>query len=339
MLDVAGFLALLFPDLRPGEYIESRPLDAAGNVLRRYRAWSPSAGEAARHVAGLPACNAYFGVCPRRYGGGKKEHVTRVLAPWADVDFKHFRDGEAGARAALAAFPLAPSLVVHSGGGLQAYWLLTLPLVIAGPADIARVEGLLRRLYARLGGLDGVQDLSRIMRVPGTLNHKYDPPRPVTALEYAPARRYALEDFEALLPPSESPRRIVLPPVGGHSLGRATGGRRAGPPAIEELREMLRFIDPLLPYEEWVRVAMAVHDAYPGRDGWALVDEWSTAARERHGCNGTLRKQPEKWGQFRQPGRAGNVGIGTLVYLAQLHGWRPAVRPRADVELSEVLYA
>ena len=69
-------------------------------------------------------------------------------------------------------------------------------------------------------------------------------------------------------------------------------------------------------------------ELYPGAEGWALVDEWSTAAREAHGCNGTLRKQSAKWRQFRDPGQRGSVGAGTLVYYAKRHGWRPAAPPR-----------
>ncbi|MDP9372885.1 MAG: hypothetical protein M3Q65_10640 [Chloroflexota bacterium] len=90
-------------------------------------------------------------------------------------------------------------------GGLQAYWDLAEPLPITGADDARRIGGLLWRLYARLGGLDAVQDLARVLRVPGTCNHKCDPPRPVTLLAAHPERRCGLAEFEALLPPPPPP--------------------------------------------------------------------------------------------------------------------------------------
>jgi hypothetical protein len=121
--------------------------------------------------------NAFFGVGLRRLGDGTKNGITEIPALWADLDLgKMTETARADTLARLSGFPLRPSLQVNSGGGRHLYFLLKEP---AGPEDIVTVEGLLRRLAAYLGGDRLVCDASHIMRIPGTLNHKYNPPRPV----------------------------------------------------------------------------------------------------------------------------------------------------------------
>lgn len=64
----------------------------------------------------------------------------------------------------------APTLIVFSGGGYQAYWRLTEPLPVNG--DEATAEDLKRynlQIERVLGG-DNCHDISRIMRIPGTVN-------------------------------------------------------------------------------------------------------------------------------------------------------------------------
>lgn len=64
----------------------------------------------------------------------------------------------------------APTLIVFSGGGYQAYWKLTEPLMVDG--DMATAEDLKRYnlQIERVLGADNCHDISRIMRLPGTVN-------------------------------------------------------------------------------------------------------------------------------------------------------------------------
>ncbi len=188
---------------------------------------------------------------------------------------------------------------------------------IVGGADIARLEGVIRRLYARLGGLDAVQDVSRVLRVPGTLNHKYDPSRRVAVLDYHPERRYTLEQFEALLPapPPPAPARPASPGAPRHL------PRRPGVPSPDEIRAMLRCIPPQGDYtDDWLRVLAAVHSAYPGPEGIGLCEEWSP------GTPGEVARKFASFGRY--CGERGPATIGTLVYLARRHGYRPEPRLR-----------
>ena len=133
--------------------------------------------------------NIYFG-CVTREGGGTKEHCREVVALWADIDFKDIP--EERARERVAQFPIQPSLVVESGGGLHLYWLLTAPEL----ASEFSIEPILRGLAQALGGDRKVAEVAHIMRLPGTVNYKYTPPRACRVLDAYWDRRYALRDFE-----------------------------------------------------------------------------------------------------------------------------------------------
>lgn len=55
----------------------------------------------------------------------------------------------------------------------------------------------MRWLGQGLGG-DPVWDRARILRVPGTFNHKYEAPRPVELERFEPRLRYDLEELEEM---------------------------------------------------------------------------------------------------------------------------------------------
>jgi len=64
----------------------------------------------------------------------------------------------------------APSVIVSTGGGFAAYWALSEPIIIDG--DLARAEdaALYNLAIAQAVGGDSTQDVSRIMRLPFTVN-------------------------------------------------------------------------------------------------------------------------------------------------------------------------
>ncbi len=150
----------------------------------------------------------------------KSADVAALPGVWLDVDV-----GQAGhkkgnlppdlesATGLLAAVPLAPTLIVHTGGGLHAYWLFDQPwrLDDAGRAAAARlVEQWQKpfRALARQAGwdVDATHDLARVLRVPGTLNHKHTPPVLARIAVYDPAARYALDAIHAAAPGETQPR-------------------------------------------------------------------------------------------------------------------------------------
>ena len=62
----------------------------------------------------------------------------------------------------------------------QAYWLLKEPVDLRN-GDFEKVESIHQGLSQALGGDSGTQDISRILRIPGTYNVKIpDEPKHVT---------------------------------------------------------------------------------------------------------------------------------------------------------------
>jgi len=166
--------------------------------------------------------NVYIGVAVRqRPTDGTLANCGPLPAVFVDLDFK--RTDEATARQALAEAPLPPSLVLHTGGGLHAWWLLAEPLDLAHPVNADAAKALLRGLAVALGADLAVAEPARILRLPGTLNHKYDPPRRVGVEVFDPSVRYALSDFwwvaiEEEAAPRPAPPRVrsasvTLPPL------------------------------------------------------------------------------------------------------------------------------
>ena len=91
-------------------------------------------------------------------------------------------------------FPFEPTFIILSGGGIHAYWRLKEPLQ---REEISNVEELLKRLASYFSGDMGATDASRILRIPGTFNYKYDPEREVS-LWHLTENEYNPSDFDFL---------------------------------------------------------------------------------------------------------------------------------------------
>jgi hypothetical protein len=86
----------------------------------------------------------------------------------------------------------------------------------------------------------------------------------------------------------------------------------------EQLVEALSYID-AQPYEQWLRVGMALHTL--GEVGLEIWNNWSSTAAnfDEDACR-------SKWQTFgRQEGAL--VTLGTIYFLAQQGGWRPVLPP------------
>lgn len=168
-------------------------------------------GSAARVIADLPSpANYFFGVLPRVEKKGTAEAcVSHTSVLWVDLDGKHFAaDSQAGKAMALASLrqaPIDPHIIVDSGNGYHGYWLLSEPMEFEAQARPAM------ELMAERLGADKVYDRARVMRVPGTYNHKFDRQVPVRILKFdlsSPLARPA--DFEIKEP--EPAKRLAMDP-------------------------------------------------------------------------------------------------------------------------------
>lgn len=146
--------------------------------------------------------------------------VTTLPALFADVDFGP--DGHKGknypptiddAIGLLKGHGFDPSMIVHSGHGLHAYWVFKEPWELDSADERSKAATLLNRLKAFLQEnaagkgwtVDSTQDLPRILRPPGSWNCKGEPVQ-VKILEENDAR-YNHEDLEEMLPECVAPAR------------------------------------------------------------------------------------------------------------------------------------
>lgn len=170
--------------------------------------------------------NVYTGTAAMRPGlragsRGKLEDVRLVAGLMIDLDVigpgrrkPDLWQSVDECKAFLDTVPLGPTVIIHSGNGLQAWWLFREPVETPTDADRARLTAVSKgwsdvvQALARERGrsVDATWDLTRIARVPGTLNRKYpDGPRPVTVLRCEPQRRYTVADFDQFAAAPQSP--------------------------------------------------------------------------------------------------------------------------------------
>lgn len=145
--------------------------------------------------------DTYVGVAPRVRQEGGRDAIERVHALFVDSDTPE-------AIAALEDFKPAASMIVNSGTGQHAYWSISPPVA---PGEL---EQAIRRLAHRLGADMRATDAARILRPPGTLNHKGATPRPVE-VERINVEVYTLEQVVDDLPepmPERPSQRPVRPP-------------------------------------------------------------------------------------------------------------------------------
>lgn len=128
------------------------------------------------------------------------DYIASAACLYAEFDFKDFVNSPQITRAHIGNVGRLPSALVASGGGYHGYWLFDTPRDLSDPsarADFARVQ---EAWVSYVGGDTAAKDLCRVLRVPGTLNYKYDPPRPVELIEFHPDRRYTYDELAALVP-------------------------------------------------------------------------------------------------------------------------------------------
>jgi hypothetical protein len=115
--------------------------------------------------------SVYFGVGKRAREGGGKKDVLGVTALWADIDTVNLGWDTERCLKMLHSAPtvLRPTALIHSGGGLHAYWFLKSPLLV--PEQTKLIEEANATLARFVSG-DNVGNVDRILRLPGSWNAK-----------------------------------------------------------------------------------------------------------------------------------------------------------------------
>lgn len=166
------------------------------------------------------------------------------------------------------AVPLRPTLLVHSGHGLYAWWLFKEPLLLATPAArkaaatlALRLQHTIRRHWQADGRgwhLDSTADLARCLRFPGAINRKPGLPPVGVRLLDGDGPHYDSDDFDpVLLDDAFIGATFGATPSGER--GEASARDAAFPPADLDLAEAhcaflrhARDDAPALPYDQWL---------------------------------------------------------------------------------------
>lgn len=149
---------------------------------------------------------------PQEKRGGEAGIIS-IPGFWADLDI-----GEVGHKPASLPNPPTEvdalsivdglpesSMVMHSGGGLQAFWLFDEPWVFNSPEDHKQAKkasqewhNLIEQKGQLLGfHVDKVANLDRILRAPGTFNHKTGELRPIE-IRWVDKPAHSIEELVSL---------------------------------------------------------------------------------------------------------------------------------------------
>lgn len=174
--------------------------------------------------------NVWFGVATRaeqldegRRGGAAD--CAHLPAMFADIDIAGPNHKDSTGLPAnvdeafelIDRFPLRPSIVVHSGGGLHPYWLFDEPCEHDDAAMLLeRWAETWQQIATKMRlKVDNVFDLPRVLRVPGTTNHKNGADVKLLDLRHI---RYGISEFidATVAPPQRQQRsKITSMPVIG----------------------------------------------------------------------------------------------------------------------------
>ncbi len=169
--------------------------------------------------------DVYHGVCPMSTppvsGRGTIGNIGAVSHLWLDLDVvsdahkaqKNYCPSIELAIKWLKNLSTPPSVIIHSGHGLQAYWMLTNPIIIRDEVDRtwagAITAGWVDQVrLACKWELDSVGDIARVFRIPGTINAKGDPVVPVVMLSHT-WRQYDLNELLQVVPHKDAIRELV----------------------------------------------------------------------------------------------------------------------------------
>lgn len=147
---------------------------------------------------------------------GTEADIIALPGVYADIDIagsnhksnKQYPTSMESVMDILKLFP-ASSIIISTGGGIHCYWLFNEPLIISSDSERKRAKSLLVDMQSCLReelnkhgfDMDNTADLARVLRLPGSHNHKNDQPAPVKIIEPGSDQvsRYTIEEIEAFI--------------------------------------------------------------------------------------------------------------------------------------------
>jgi hypothetical protein len=284
------------------------------------------------------ACAGYWTSASR-----KAENAALAFAFWMDIDCgenkasegKGYRTVEEALQAVqkfcqTAGLPL-PTHIVHSGGGLHVYWALDASLGKAAWQKYAKKLKVIAEELGFLADPTRTADMASVMRFPGTLNYKYDPPRPVH-LAYAADTYINTESMLAAIDAAhtQNSKACLRQKLVGD---RYEPEETPTPKLMAMLLALLEYLDPDLGYDDWLRTGIVIFNETKGCDeGLALWDGWSSRGAKYKGFDETSKK----WASF-DLDHTHPLRLGTLIHIVKEAGHdAQAILAEAEPQFSVV---
>ena len=265
------------------------------------------------------------------FAGRRVENIVRPRALFADADGA---EQIQQCREVIRATGATPTIVVQtSRGRAHFYWCCH---------DVPREQfsKLQSALIAKLGTDPAVKDLSRVMRLPGTL-HLKEPKVPTTVTFFVQDQRWSIGELSARLglTPALSVNRLevdnsVFTRADAERLRRFFGAEHFIVNELgtgietnsEEIKSAVAAIPPaaIAVEHEWGKLARGLaHEArmYPAQaeELWQVLDRASAAAPGYDAADNRRRWQRYMDEAFN---RDNPITIGTVLHMARIHGWQ-----------------
>ena len=289
---------------------------------------------------------------------GDETVVSYQIACVVDIDIRsvaHKVDPEklaADFNEAKSFLPFTPSLLIYSGYGLHAYYIFNMPIAITDEnrEELKRRNNLLLdviRVRANGITIDGVGDLPRILRTPGTFNYKLGADNaPLCHIVENTGLRFSPDQIDEKLNsliPIQTQKNVTESKINYSS----SVYHKRFPNSLQNYvddrdfntfraQRMLDFISPSsLTYDEWLAVGMALKNIGCNCGDW---EQWSRSdERFKDGeCE-------SKWNGFNRSG----FDFGTLYHFAEPNGYdakeiyrewydlHPTLRPSAKRNMND----
>ena len=232
--------------------------------------------------------DVYFGVnlmneAPARNARVKAEYVTLQTATIADIDIlggEHTDSNKypANVEVAKGFLPFPVSVLVDSGNGLHPYCLYAQPITITAEnrSEVTKrnkkfIDVIRNRAGKYAKAVDGVHDLPRVLRMPGTYNYK-------SGRENAPLCRL-VEVSDVRFTPTELDEKLNASITPKEKSTRQK--QHSAPPVYQSIDDRDRALNMLavvpvadLSRDEWVNVGMALKNNGNSVSDW---EQWSRA--------------------------------------------------------------
>ena len=266
-------------------------------------------------------------------GGRKAKYAIEARAFWFDIDCGAEKAAEGKgylskklAAEALGAFCKALGIpeptTNDSGNGLHIYWFLNEAVPAATWNSTANKLNALAHKRGLMVDYPCTADITRVLRVPGTFNHKdlanlkevkiKRSSPPISAAFFISAIEKAYGETPTVPAIATTPDNIPAFMTGerGNLADLVTPET---PDALQRMQDALSCISPDCDRDTWMRVVWSIQ-AHGWPSGIDIAQTWSAGSADKYN-DADFRVLVESFDP------TGGTGAGTLYHIAKQHGW------------------